>query len=68
MALKAFDLTKMQTQAAVKVDETITLTPLSFVLIANALVFLHEHQWLFVEQSEAVTDAIDTALSEVLLP
>lgn len=68
MALKAFDLARMQGQADDKVIVSVTLSPLSFVLITNALLFLHEYQWLFVDQSDSVTEAIDAALAEMLVP
>jgi len=64
--MNRLDLTEISTQAAVKSDKTLTLTPQTYVLILHLLTLLSGNQWFFLDAGEAERDATDKAIEELL--
>jgi len=59
------DLDNISTQAAEKSATTLTLSPVTYVLILHLLSMLDANQWFFLDAGEPERDATDAAIDEL---
>lgn len=64
--MNRLSLYEISTQAAVKSEVTLTLTPATYVLVLHLLTLLDENQWFFIDAGESERDATDKAIEELL--